>query len=64
MCLELGSGRIAAWISDLEDGFPDDSLGYCASVGYLLGLIKRFVVAVSRSPRLAPDRASLARASR
>ena len=29
--------------------------------GYLLGLFTRFVVAVSRLPRLAPDRASLAR---
>jgi hypothetical protein len=31
--------------------------------GYLAGLFTRFVVAASRSPRLARDRASLARAS-
>jgi hypothetical protein len=46
MCRELGSGCIAARISDLDDGFLDDSLGYCASVGYLFGLFTRFVVAV------------------
>jgi hypothetical protein len=31
--------------------------------GYLTGLFTRFVLAVSRSPRLVPDRASLARTS-
>jgi hypothetical protein len=34
------------------------------SVGYLFGVFTRFGVAVSQSPRLVPDRASLARASR
>jgi hypothetical protein len=31
--------------------------------GFLTGLFSRFILAVSRSPRLAPDRALLARTS-
>jgi hypothetical protein len=44
--------------------FLQDSPRDRASVEYLFGLFTRFVVAVSQSPRLVPDRASLAPASR